>query len=148
MKKILVMGLPGVGKTTFAKQLAPKLQAVHLNADEIRKEINKDLGFSEADRIEQARRMGVLSDIVCRSGNFAIADFICPTPETRKAFGSHYFLIWVDRVPCRGFPDTTKMFVRPSQSDLQITNHHGPEFWAEIAVNLLFKNTSKNYYEI
>ena len=148
MKKILVMGLPGVGKTTFAKQLAPKLQAVHLNADEIRKEINKDLGFSEADRVEQARRMGVLSDIVCRSGNFAIADFICPTPETRKAFGSHYFLIWVDRVPCRGFPDTTKMFVPPSQSDLQITNHHGPEFWAEIAVNLLFKNTSKNYYEI
>jgi adenylylsulfate kinase len=148
MKKILVMGLPGVGKTTFAKQLAPKLQAVHLNADEIRKEINKDLGFSEADRIEQARRMGVLSDIVCRSGNFAIADFICPTPETRKAFGSHYFLIWVDRVPCRGFPDTTKMFVPPSQFDLQITNHHGPEFWAEIAVNLLFKNTSKNYYEI
>jgi adenylylsulfate kinase len=148
MKKILVMGLPGVGKTTFAKQLAPKLQAVHLNADEIRKEINKDLGFSEADRIEQARRMGVLSDIVCRSGNFAIADFICPTPETRKAFGSHYFLIWVDRVPCRGFPDTSKMFVPPSQFDLQITNDHGAEFWAEIAVDLLFKNTSKNYYEI
>lgn len=148
MKKILVMGLPGVGKTTFAKELAPKLQAVHLNADEIRKEINKDLGFSETDRVEQARRMGVLSDIVCRSGNFVIADFICPTPETRKAFGSNYFLIWVDRVPCRGFPDTTKMFVPPSQFDLQITNDHSPQFWAEIAVNLLFKNTSKNYYEI
>ena len=148
MKKILVMGLPGVGKTTFAKELAPKLQAVHLNADEIRKEINKDLGFSEADRIEQARRMGVLSDIVCRSGNFAIADFVCPTHKTRKAFGSNCFLIWVDRVPCRDFPDTTKMFVPPSQFDLQVTNDHGPEFWAEIAVNLLFKNTSKNYYEI
>lgn len=148
MKKILVMGLPGAGKTTLSKQLAARLQAVHLNADEIRKEINKDLGFSETDRVEQARRMGVLSDIVCRSGNFVIADFICPTPETRKAFGSNYFLIWVDRVPCRGFPDTTKMFVPPSQFDLQITNDHSLQFWAEIAVNLLFKNTSKNYYEI
>jgi len=148
MKKILVMGLPGVGKTTFAKQLAPKLQAVHLNADEIRKEINKDLGFSEADRVEQARRMGILSDIVCRSGNSAIADFICPTPETRKAFGSNYFLIWVDRVPCRGFPDTTKMFVSPTQFHLQITNNHCLEFWTEIALNLLFNNTSKNNYEI
>lgn len=137
MKKILVMGLPGVGKTTFAKQLAPKLQAVHLNADEIRKEINKDLGFSEADRIEHARRMGVLSDIVCRSSNFAIADFVCPTPETRKAFGSSYFLIWIDRVPCKSFPDTTKIFVPPTEFHLRVTNDNSPEFWAEAALKLI-----------
>lgn len=52
------MGLPGAGKTTLARQLAPRLNAVHFNADEERANVNNDLGFSEVDRIEQARRMG------------------------------------------------------------------------------------------
>jgi dephospho-CoA kinase len=56
MKKILVMGLPGAGKTTLSIELAKMLNAVHFNADEIRKEINKDLTFSIEDRIEQSRR--------------------------------------------------------------------------------------------
>ena len=54
LKKILIMGLPGAGKTTLAKALAPRLNAAHYNADDVRANINKDLGFSEADRIEQA----------------------------------------------------------------------------------------------
>ena len=56
--KILIMGLPGAGKTTLAQHLAPPLNAVHFNADAVRANINKDLGFSLEDRIEQARRMG------------------------------------------------------------------------------------------
>jgi adenylylsulfate kinase-like enzyme len=52
LKKILIMGLPGAGKSTLAKALAQRLNAVHLNADEIRTEINKGLGFSLEDRIE------------------------------------------------------------------------------------------------
>ena len=87
------MGLPGVGKTTLAKHLTQMLVAVHLNADEIRSEIHKDLRFSLQDRIEHSRRMGVLCDIVVRSGVYAIADFVCPTFETRKAFGDQYFTI-------------------------------------------------------
>ena len=59
-RKILIMGLPGAGKTTLAHALAPRLNAVHFNADEIRREINSDLGFSEPDRVEHARRMGWL----------------------------------------------------------------------------------------
>ena len=50
------MGLPGAGKTTLSIELAKMLNAVHFNADEIRKEINKDLTFSIEDRIEQSRR--------------------------------------------------------------------------------------------
>ena len=98
--KILVMGLPGAGKTTLATALAPRLRAVHLNADEIRKNINKDLGFSPADRIEQARRIGWLCDQIAKAGCPVIADFICPTPEARAAFleGGPAFIIWVDRI--------------------------------------------------
>ena len=89
--KILICGLPGSGKTTLAKALAPAINAVHLNADEIRREINKDLGFTPADRLEQARRMGVLADIVSRSGQHVIADFVCPTEATRAAFNAGCF---------------------------------------------------------
>jgi adenylylsulfate kinase len=67
-KKILIMGLPGAGKTTLANELAPRLNAVHFNADDIRANINKDLGFSEADRVEHARRMGWLCDRVIKVG--------------------------------------------------------------------------------
>ena len=67
--------------------LAPRLNAVHFNADAVRANVNKDLGFSVDDRIEQARRMGWLCDQVVEAGAYAIADFICPTAETRAAFG-------------------------------------------------------------
>ena len=50
-KKILIMGLPGAGKTTLARQLAPRLNAVHYNADDVRANVNRDLGFSETDRV-------------------------------------------------------------------------------------------------
>jgi adenylylsulfate kinase len=63
-RKILIMGLPGAGKTTLATILAARLNAAHFNADEVRRHINKDLGFSAADRVEHARRMGWLCDQV------------------------------------------------------------------------------------
>ena len=48
-RKILIMGLPGAGKTTLAELLVPKLCAVWFNADAVRQEINRDLGFSSED---------------------------------------------------------------------------------------------------
>ena len=104
-KKILIMGLPGAGKTTLAKELAPRLNAVHFNADEVRAHVNKDLGYSEVDRIEHAARMGWLCDQVARVGGYAIADFICPTPKTRDAFlrGGEAFVIFVDRIQTGAF---------------------------------------------
>src|SRR5215470_800865 len=95
-KKILIMGLPGAGKTTLAKVLVPRLNAVHFNADEVRANVNKHLGFALEDRLEQARRMGWLCDRVVEAGTYAIADFICPTEATRAAFGEA-FVVWIDR---------------------------------------------------
>ena len=128
--KILIMGLPGAGKTTLAEALARELQAVHFNADEIRKEINKDLGFSVADRLEQARRMGVLCDIASRHGSYVIADFVCPTPEAREAFGAD-FTVWVDRIKESRFEDTNKLFVPPEKYDARINGPWGMQYYAE-----------------
>ena len=128
-RKILIMGLPGAGKTTLAKALVPLLNAVHFNADAVRANVNKDLGFALADRIEQARRMGWLCDRVVDAGAFAVADFICPTPETRAAFGEA-FVVWVDRVRESGFADTNRMFVPPESCDVRVTGEGTPAYWA------------------
>ena len=53
--KILIMGLPGSGKTTLASKLAPLLKAKWLNADKVRKEVN-DWDFSEEARKRQAKQ--------------------------------------------------------------------------------------------
>jgi adenylylsulfate kinase len=128
--KILVMGLPGAGKTTLSKALTQRLGAVHFNADEIRANINRDLGFSPVDRVEQARRMGWLCDRVVEAGGTAVADFICPTGETREAFGPA-FIVWVNRIQEGRFEDTNRMFLPPRHADVEVTGTGTPEFWAE-----------------
>jgi hypothetical protein len=129
-KKILIMGLPGAGKTTLAKALMPRLHAVHFNADGVRDNINKDLGFAIEDRIEHARRMGWLCDQVVQSGTYVIADFICPTPETRDAFGDA-FIVWVDRITQGRYEDTNRLFQPPDRFDIRVTAEGAPEYWAE-----------------
>jgi adenylylsulfate kinase len=132
-RKILVMGLPGSGKTTLGRLLARRLNAVHFNADDIRREINKDLGFSRADRSEQARRMGWLCDQVVSTGCFAVADFICPTEEARALFeaGGASFIVWMDRIRHSRFEDTDRMFIPPGRFDLRVEADGTPEFWVE-----------------
>ena len=104
------MGLPGSGKTTLAKELAPLIKAIHWNADAVRSNINKDLGFTMEDRIEQSRRMGWLCDTVNQAGYNVIADFVCPTEETRAAFGD-CTLVYMDTINEGRFADTNKLFV-------------------------------------
>jgi adenylylsulfate kinase len=129
-KKILIMGLPGSGKTSLAKILVPRLNGVHFNADAVRANINKDLGFTPEDRIEHARRMGWLCDRVVEAGTYAIADFICPTNRTRDAFGDA-FVVWVDRIKKSRFPDTDALFESPQHWDIRVESEGSPAYWAE-----------------
>ena len=135
--KILVMGLPGSGKTTFARFLAEQFRCVHFNADDIRENINKDLGFSPEDRIEQARRMGHLCNIASRWGQKVIADFVCPTKETRQAFAPD-FVIWMNTIKEGRFEDTNKLFVQPDY-DYCIDNFAIPMLYHANEIQKLWK---------
>lgn len=141
MKKILIMGLPGSGKTTLAHALVERLGAVHFNADLVRAHINKDLGFTVEDRVEQARRMGWLCDTVTRAGGFAVADFVCPTKATRQAFqaGDAAYVVWVNRIKQGRFEDTNRLFETPDERvNYVVVGDDPPEFHAEkIAADLL-----------
>ena len=128
MKIILIMGLPGAGKTTLAEELAPKLNAKRLNADEVRKEAN-DWDFSEEGRKRQAKRMADFAIKLKNQGNYVVADFICPTPEARSLFPAD-FVIWVDTIKEGRFDDTNQMFVKPEKYDFHVTTQDA-KFWAD-----------------
>jgi len=127
MKIILVMGLPGAGKTTLANELAPLLKAKRVNADEVRKAAN-DWDFSEEGRKKQAKRMSKLALDIKNEGNYVIADFICPTPEARNLFPAD-FIIWVDTIKEGRFEDTNQMFVKPEKYDFHVTSQDA-KLWA------------------
>jgi adenylate kinase family enzyme len=144
-KKILIMGLPGSGKTTLARALAPKLKAVHWNADAVRANINSHLGFSEADRIEQARRMGWLCDQVTAAGSWVIADFVCPTSATRAAFGPAT-VIWVDTIKEGRFVDTNKLFVNPEPGSYYFrVDTQDALFWSKYIMEELDFDTNPSW---
>lgn len=118
---IQLIGLPGAGKTTIAGALADRINGVHINADEVRGTINKDLGFSVEDRIEHARRLGEMARMIAAKQELpVIVDFVCPTKETREAFGKPDILVWVDTIKEGRFADTNALWEDPEHFDHRI----------------------------
>lgn len=117
---IQIIGLPGSGKTTLAKELVKHFGAIHLNADEVRDFVNYDLGFSHDDRIEHSRRLGGMARLFQEQGFDVVVDFVCPTLDTRKAFGNADVVVFMDRVQESIYKDTNLMWQRPDNSDVVI----------------------------
>ena len=128
MKKILIMGLPGSGKTTLASELVPLLKAEWINNDKVRKEAN-DWDFSEEGRIRQAKRMADLADKHKQEGSNVVCDFICPTPKARKLFNAD-ITIWVDTIKKGRFDDTNEMFIKPEKFNFHVTTQDA-KIWAK-----------------
>ena len=126
-RKILIMGLPGAGKTTLASKLVPLLKAKWLNADEVRKEAN-DWDFSDEGRKRQAKRMAEKAEKFKQEGFNVVADFVCPTPKARELFNPD-FIIWVDTIKKGRFEDTNKIFVKPEKYDSRVTEKNS-EIWS------------------
>ena len=125
--KILIMGLPGSGKTTLAKHLAPMFNAVWLNADDVRKEAD-DWDFSPEGRQRQSLRMAKLAEKAVGENRVVVADFVCPTEQTRKEFKADY-TIWMNTIKEGRFEDTNKMFEEPNNYDFKVT-HMEADMWA------------------
>ena len=87
--KILIMGLPGSGKTWLADQLQVRLNCAWYNADTIRNMAN-DWDFSQAARLKQAYRMKALADIEKSYKRIVICDFVCPLDITREIFDAAF----------------------------------------------------------
>ncbi|MDX1903754.1 MAG: adenylyl-sulfate kinase [Thermonemataceae bacterium] len=86
---IWLMGLSGAGKSTLGTHLAERLYQKGfltqcLDGDNLRSGLNKNLGFSEDDRLENIRRAAEVAKILADSGVIVIASFICPTHKTQK----------------------------------------------------------------
>ena len=145
-QRILIMGLPGSGKTTLAGALkqyleehgeihysralneciGPRVEVNWFNADDIRRKYN-DWDFSNDGRIRQSLRMFQFS--MEAGGDYVICDFVAPLVEMRNNFKADW-TIWVDTIREGRYADTNALFQEPEQYDFRITEQNA-EKWAE-----------------
>jgi len=115
--KILIFGLPGSGKTTFAKQLTADTDIPHFNADEIRG-MFKDWDFSSTGRIRQVTRM---LDLCTIANKTCVVDFICPYNLYRKDYD---ITVWMNTIESSRYENTNKIFEKPDKVDYEIKDYN------------------------
>jgi len=168
MKKILIMGLPGAGKTYFAERLkkyleengtiqnlssirlttlesVPRSNVVSVqwfNADEVRKKYN-DWDFSREGRIRQSIRMAEFA-LTC-SADYVICDFVAPLPEMRHNFKADW-TIWIDSIDAGRYEDTNKAFVAPDIYDFRVTEQNA-EKWVPYVGERILKNQRRPSFD-
>ena len=164
-QRILVMGLPGSGKTYFSRTLKKYLeknstlinlpeQATDVewfnysarvdwfNADDVRKKFN-DWDFSETGRIRQSHRMRELAD--ASDANFVICDFVAPLVEMRNNFKADW-TIWIDTIDAGRFEDTNRAFVPPEVYDFRITEKNA-EHWAAFVGQHILEDRRRSVFD-
>ena len=145
-QRILIMGLPGSGKTYLAEALKKYLEqhgtradygemlpitgfaatVTWFNADDVRKKYN-DWDFSKEGRIRQSLRMFEFA--MASNTDYVICDFVAPLVEMRNNFKADW-TIWVDTIREGRYADTNAAFVEPEQYDFRVTEQNC-EKWAE-----------------
>ena len=162
-QRILIMGLPGSGKTTLAGVLKKYLEengeisyaratqepignfnceVTWFNADDIRRKYN-DWDFSNDGRIRQSLRMFQFS--MEAGGEYVICDFVAPLVEMRNNFKADW-TIWMDTIEAGRFDDTNKAFVEPEQYDFRITEQNA-EKWAEFIGEHIIANKRRPTFD-
>jgi adenylylsulfate kinase len=146
-KKILIMGLPGSGKTFLATALKKYLEqkgktVTWFNADQVRKDFD-DWDFTPVGRIRQSKRMFELAEN--STTDYVICDFVAPLVEMRNNFKSDW-TVWVDTIEKGRYEDTNKAFVPPDQYDFRIIEQDADK-WAEFIGEHLIENRARPVFD-
>jgi len=147
-KRILIMGLPGAGKTTLAQWIVDFLQREGksigwLNADEVRKKYD-DWDFSHDGRIRQSKRMRELADAMTDM-DYVICDFVAPLVEMRNNFKADW-TVWVDTIREGRYADTNAMFQEPEVYDFRVTEQRA-EWWGEFVAAHIIDNRRRPTFD-
>jgi len=142
--KVLIMGLPGSGKTTLAADLQYLLTTLYkshwLNADKVREQF-KDWDFSESGRDRQAKRMKDLAELHGQYNDVIICDFVCPFEKTRNEFDADY-VVFMNTITESRYEDTNKVFEPPKKFDIE-TQSKNSKYYSKMIYNELVHKLNK-----
>ncbi|MBA3271275.1 MAG: sulfate adenylyltransferase subunit CysN [Acidobacteria bacterium] len=162
-------GLSGAGKSTIANLVEKRLQTLGartylLDGDNVRRGLNKDLGFTDADRVENIRRVAEVAKLMVDAGLIVLVSFISPFRAERRMARDlmaegEFFEVFVDtpladaeardrkglyrkarRGELRNFTGIDSPYEAPEAADVHIdTTAVGPEQAAESIVDELIR---------